>query len=203
MLVLGLDPSLTGFGWCVHDADARGKSRVVAKGRFKTNASQLFVTRYVYLREAVNKVLQSHNVDCVGVESPISGETWSEGAYGLFLYVNEAVYLHRKDVVFFDPLTLKFLTKEDASFRKGKMFKADMINLAKADTGIGRWSNDEADAYHIGRFAARFFKLLRGEITPEVLLPTEEQKFLAPGIGTIHGENKRYFLYSKETNGFK
>ena len=85
MLVLGLDPSLTGFGWCVHDADARGKSRVVAKGRFKTNASQLFVTRYVYLREAVNKVLQSHNVDCVGVESPISGETWSEGAYGLFL----------------------------------------------------------------------------------------------------------------------
>lgn len=197
MRSLGLDPSLTGFGWCVHDSDARGKARVIAKGRFTTTPSQFFAARYVQLREQVKGVLEKHPVDCVGVESPIHGESWSEGAYGLFLYVNEAVYTHRKDVVYFDPLTLKYLTKEDSSFRKGKMFKADMINLAKADTGIGRWSNDEADAYHIARFAARFFSLLRGQITPEVLLPTEHTKFLTPETGTFYSKNKRFFLFSE------
>lgn len=197
MLSLGLDPSLTGFGWCVHDSNAQGKLRVVAKGRFQTKPSQFFVARYLQLRDQVGSVLAKYRVDCVGVESPIFGETWSEGAYALFLYVNEAIYAHRRDVVHFDPLTVKFLAKEDPTFRKGKMFKADMINLAKADTGVARWSNDEADAYHIARFASRFFSLLRGEITPEVLLPTEHTKFLTPGIGTIHNKNKRFFLFSE------
>jgi hypothetical protein len=79
------------------------------------------------------------------------------------------------------------------------MFKGDMINLARADTGITRWSNDEADAYHIARFAARFFRLLRKDIEPEALLPSEHAKFLKVPQGTIHQKDKRFFLFSEVT----
>lgn len=211
MLSLGIDPSISGLGWCVHDAEATGRDRVVKKGRFSTSAKQIFVERYMFMRESVSRVLTDFpSVRVVGVESPIFGETWSSGAYGLFLYINEALLVQRKDVVYFDPLTVKFLAKEDPTVRKGKQFKADMVTLAKADTGIARWNNDEADAYHIARFAARFYQLLEGEIEEDVLLPTERQVFLkqktiteglragqTQGVGTLFRENDRFFRFSK------
>lgn len=206
MLSIGIDPSISGLGWCVHDGEATGRDRVVKKGRFSTNADQIFVDRYMFLRESLGQVLDDFPaVRVVGVESPIFGEQWSPGAYGLFLYVNEALFVRRKDVVYFDPLTLKFLAKEDPTVRKGKQFKADMVALAKADTGISRWNNDEADAYHIARFAARFYQLLEGEIEEDVLLPTERQTFLkqiktagqVQGTGTLFREDDRFFRFSK------
>jgi len=211
MLSIGLDPSMTGFGWCVHNPWAVGKSRVVDKGRFETSSKQVFVARYLELRSCVSALLDRFpESKIVGVESPPFGERWSEGLYGLFLYVNEAIYLHRKDVVYFDPATVKSLAKEDPELRKGKMFKADMVVMAKADTGIGRWNNDEADAYHIARFAARFWLLLEGHITEEVLLPSERHTFLQSHtfvrgkhlgethkIGTIFREGERFFRFSK------
>jgi Holliday junction resolvasome RuvABC endonuclease subunit len=211
MLSLGVDPSISGLGWCVHDADAQGRDRVVKKGRFSTSAKQIFVERYMSLRDSVGSVLDEFpEVRIVGVESPVFGEQWSSGAYGLFLYVNEAVFLRRKDVVYFDPLTVKLLAKEDPTVRRGKQFKADMVSLAKADTGIKSWNNDEADAYHIARFAARFLQLLEGEIEEDVLLPSEAHVFLkqkvitsgfragqTQGVGTLFRENDRFFRFSK------
>ena len=211
MLSLGLDPSLTGFGWCVHDPYAEGKERVVKKGRFATFSKDIFIARYCELRGLILGLLDSFpEVQIVGVESPPFGEMWSEGLYGLFLYVNEAIYLRRKDVVYFDPLTVKSLAKEDPEIRKGKMFKADMVTMAKADTGIARWNADEADAYHIARFAARFLLLLEGKITEDVLLPSERHTFLRTHTftrgkhsgettrdGTTFRENERFFRFSK------
>lgn len=222
VLSLGLDPSMTGFGWCVHDPDATGRSRVVKKGRWKTSAKDIFLRRYIFLREHIGLVLDEFpEIGIVGVESPPFGEAWSEGLYGLFLYVNEAVYLRRRDVVHFDPLTVKLLAKEDPSVRRGKMFKADMVATAKADTGIARWNADEADAYHIARFAARFLLLLDGHIDEDVLLPAERHVFLRQkvvqrngrtayikskvstvegrtvGLGTVFRENDRFFRFSK------
>lgn len=211
MRSLGIDPSMRNMGWCVHDPWATGKSRVIAKGRFSTTADEIFVARYLWLRDQITGLLRRFpEVDIVGVESPPFGELWSEGLFGLFLYVNEAIYLQRKDVVFFDPLTVKSLAKEDPSVRQGKMFKADMVNMARADTGITRWSNDEADAYHVARFAARFCLLLKEEIEEDVLLPSERHTFLRIHTfkkgplagetirqGTLFRENDRFFRYSQ------
>lgn len=211
LLSLGLDPSLSGFGWCLHDANATGKKRVVDKGRFASPSSDVFISRYVGLRECVGDLLDSWpEVRIVGVESPPFGELWSEGLYGLFLYVNEAIYTRRKDVVYFDPLTVKSLAKEDPTVRRGKMFKADMIAMAKADTGIARWNADEADAYHIARFAARFWLLLEGRIDQDVLLPSERHTFLnektyskgrhageTHQLGTLFREDERFFRFSQ------
>jgi hypothetical protein len=212
MIALGLDPSLTGFGWCVHDSAAEGPARVKAKGHWQTTPKQIFVARYMRLRELLCLLLDEHSeIEAVGVESPPFGELWSEGLYGLFLYVNEAVYLHRKDVVYFDPASLKMLAKQDPTIRKGKMFKSDMVDAAKADTNTsGRWNHNEADAYHIARYAARFFSLLRGQIEEGDLTPSEKRAFtrihtFERGVragqtvkfGALYKENSRFFRFSQ------
>lgn len=211
MLCIGLDPSMTGFGWCVHDTEAFGPKRVVDKGRFSSPSSDIFVERYIGLRSCIEDLLDDWpDVTRVGVESPPFGELWSEGLYGLFLYVNEALFTRRRDVVYFDPLTVKLLAKEDPEVRRGTMFKADMVAMAKADTGIPKWNADEADAYHIARFSARFWQLFDGSIEPDVLLPSEAHVFLKEKTfkkgkhagethrdGTLFRENERFFRFSQ------
>jgi Holliday junction resolvasome RuvABC endonuclease subunit len=212
MITLGLDPSLTGFGWCVHDSTATGPARVVARGRFSTSSKAIFVQRYIELRESVGAVLDAHPaVAAVGVESPPFGEQYSEGLYGLFVMVNEAIYVRRKDVVYFDPGTLKMLTKGDPAVRPGKMFKTDMVEAAKVDTGIkGSFNHNEADAYHIARFAARFFDFVRGQLSEAALTPSEHRAFArvhtfvrgkrkgeTVRAGAAFKEGQRFFRFSE------
>ena len=210
MYSLGLDPSLTGFGWCIHNSTAVDSERVFAKGRWSTSPKSIWVERYVTLREEVKLLLDRYPlISAVGVESPPFGEQYSEGLYALFLMVNEAIWSRRKDVVYFDPSTVKMLTKIDPSQRKGKMFKSDMIDAAKADTGVGRWNADEADAYHVARFAARFWSLANGDIQETDLTPAEYKAFAREHTftrgeragqtvqsGTLFKEGKRFFKFS-------
>jgi len=211
MISLGLDPSLTGFGWCVHDSSKVGPERIVARGRFSTAASEVFVKRYKDLRHAVGGLLDQYPlIQGIGVESPAFGELYSEGMYALFVMTNEAIYDHRKDVVYFDPVTVKLLVKQDPKVRKGKMFKGDMVEAAKADTGVtGRFNHNEADAYHIARFAARFWELDRGLIGEADLTPSERHVFLRTHtytrgkragetvrLGTVFREGDRFFRFS-------
>ena len=210
MITLGLDPSLTGFGWVIHNSAVTGSSRVFARGRWSTSSKAIWVERYVELRTNIQDLLDRYLlIEAVGVESPPFGELWSEGLYALFLMVNEAVWSRRKDVVYFDPGTVKMLVKEDPKLRKGKMFKSDMIDAAKAETGIGRWSSDEADAYHIAKFTARFWMLLRGDIQVSDLTPSEFQAFAkihtftkgkrageTVRLGAMFKEDQRFFRFS-------
>lgn len=212
MITLGLDPSLTGFGWCIHDSDAVGIARIVAKGVFSSSPKTLWVQRYVDMREHVKTLLDRYLlVKAVGVESPPFGELWSEGLYGLFLMVNEAIWSRRKDVVFFDPGTVKMLVKEDPETRKGKMFKSDMVEAVRVDTGLkGRLNHNEADAYHIARYTARFWQLFNEEISAGDLTPAETRAFLkihtftrgqragqTVKLGAIYKENQRFFRFSQ------
>jgi hypothetical protein len=210
MITLGLDPSLTGFGWCIHDSTALGAQRIVHSGLFKTSSKALFIKRYADMRENVSGILRQHpNIEAVGVESPPFGELWSEGLYGLFLYVNEAIWMARKDVVFFDPGTVKMLAKQNPKVVKGKMFKSDMVEAARAETGRSL-NHNVADAYHIGKFAARFWTLLAGGIAESDLTPAEYQAFAkihtfvrgkrkgqTVQLGAMFKENQRFFRYSK------
>ena len=210
MYTLGLDPSLTGFGWCIHNSSVIGKDRVFARGRWSTSPKTLWVERYVLLREKVQQLMDQYLIiEAVGVESPPFGELWSEGLYALFLMVNEAIWSRRKDVVYFDPSTVKMLVKEDPQIRKGKMFKSDMIDAAKVNTGIPKWNSDEADAYHIARFAARFWGVVHEELTEADLTPSEQRAFLrihtftrgkkegqVVKSGAIFKENQRDFRFS-------
>jgi Holliday junction resolvasome RuvABC endonuclease subunit len=190
MITLGFDPSITGYGWCVHDSEAQGEARVVGKGVWKSSPKTVFVRRYMDFRDLVAKKLDEYpQVEAIGVESPVFGEQWSPGAYALFVYTNEVVYSRRKDVVYFDPGTVKMLTKIDPKVRKGKMFKQDMVAAAREDTGIkGRFNHNEADAYHVARFTARFFQRFTDKITDSDLTPSEYKAFSKVIIRT-RGEN--------------
>jgi Holliday junction resolvasome RuvABC endonuclease subunit len=210
MITLGLDPSLSGFGWCVHDSSKLGAERIVQSGVVSTSPKTMWVKRYVDLREEVRKLLDRYLiVEAVGVESPAYGELWSEGAYGLFLMVNEAIWSKRKDVVHFDPSTVKMLAKGDPRSRKGKMHKSDMVDAAKAETGR-RLNHNAADAYHVARSAARFWMLFKGQITEADLLPAELHAFTRihtfvrgkrAGVTVKHGaifkEDQRFFRFSQ------
>jgi hypothetical protein len=210
MITLGFDPSMTGYGWCIHDSDAVGRDRIIDKGRWATSPRTVFVKRYMEFRDHITKLLEDNPwIEAVGVESPVYGEQWSPGLYALFVYTNEVVYTHRKDVVYFDPGTVKMLAKLDPKVRKGKMFKTDMVNAAKVDTGItGRFNHNEADAYHVARFAARFFERFNGTIEDKDLTPSEYKAFskihtFTKGkragetvrVGAIFKENSRFFRF--------
>jgi hypothetical protein len=202
---------MTGFGWCVHNSAAEGPARVIDRGRFATSSKDIFVRRYIHLRESVKGVIDKYpEIESVGIESPPFGELWSEGLYGLFVMVNEAIYVKRRDVVYFDPGSLKMLAKEDPDARKGKMHKIDMVETARTDTGItGSFNHNEADAYHLARFAARFFLYLRGEVPEEDLTPAEWRAFAKvhtfkrgvkagqiAKLGAAFKEGQRFFRFS-------
>lgn len=163
------------------------------------------------MRESVRSVIHEFpQIEAAGVESPDFNDLWSEGMYGLFLYVNEALLLERKDVVFFAPTVVKMLTKMDPSVRRGTMDKQDMITAARVDTGIKKWKHDEADAYHVARHAARFWDRYFDRITDEELTPSELHSFTRIHVfkrglragrverrGLVYREDDRFFRYSK------
>lgn len=178
-----------------------------------TSAKEIFVTRYIALRTLLMDLLAKYpEIECVGIESPPFGESYSEGLYGLFVYVCEAVYSFRKNVVFFDPQTVKRLVKMDPDIRRGSMDKSDMVEAARIDSGLlkGRFNHNEADAYHVARFAARFWEFLDGVLKEDDLVPSEKNAFYkvhefkkGPKAGKtmITGlafrENSRYFRFSQ------
>lgn len=179
MITLGLDPSLTGFGWAIHNSSVVGPARVLAKGVISTTPKQLFVQRYRYLREALRTLLRAYpEIQNVGAESPPYGEQQSEGLYGLYLFVTEAVFMSRKDLVFFDPSTLKMLVRMDSRIRRGTIDKQDVIEAARADSTIKKWNHNEADAYILGRSAARLWDYMAGTLLEDELTPSEAQAFL-------------------------
>lgn len=216
MRVLGLDPSLTNFGWAIHVTGVEGRQRRESSGRFHTSRKNMdFVDRNVYLRESVRSLIREHRPDRVSVESPVFKEEYSEGMYGLFVYVNEALKTERVDAVFWTPPTLKayardFLGRPKVDGKVWKMSKSDMIDAARKHTGGGSWSSDEADAYWAAVVGARFWLLYDGVITSKDLTERERANFLrihkpkrgkkagrVIKSGVIHKENSRFFLWSK------
>lgn len=217
MRSLGLDPSLTNFGWALHDPVGEGSLRCVDRGRFKTSSKDLFISRYIELRENLRSLIQKTNPDWICCEYPIFNDLYSEGMYGLFLFTCEAIHLEKKDVVFFSPGQLKAHARDFISRPKGwNMKKMDMVEAAKRDTGgSGKWSHHEADAYWAARSGARFWLLLNGKLSLDSLTANERKQFTkihtftrgkkagkTEHRGIIFRENKRFFRWSqKEVNG--
>lgn len=211
MIVLGVDPSLTGFGWCVHNSSVAGKERVLAKGVLTTTAKEVFVGRYIYLRLALTSIVGAYpEIEAMGVESPPFGESYSEGLYGLFIQVNEVAYTCRKNVVYFDPQRVKLMARIDSTVRRGTMDKQAMIDASRAETLIKRWNHNEADAYIIARSTARFWDFYYGRLEESELTPSERSIFYNKHTfirgkhagktvekGLLFKEGDRFFEFSK------
>jgi len=215
VICLGLDPSLTNFGWAVHDTsfEVGDRSRCVRRGRFQTSSKMLFIDRYIEMRERLRELIREVNPDHMGLEFPVFNNLWSEGMYGLFLYTCEALKLEGQDVVFWSPGQVKAHARDSLERPAGwKMMKADMVDAAKDDTGGGRWNHNEADAYLVARLAARFWLLHGDEIKERELTTRERKMFLdikryvrgkkagrVERKGVMYREDERYFMWSGET----
>ncbi len=210
MRVLGLDPSLTHFGWALAECEAGRVPTCLDRGELRTSSSTLFVDRYVDLRERLRVLVRAHPDLLVSAEYSVFGETYSEGMYGVFLYMCEALRQERCPLVLWSPLHLKaqaraFLRRPP----KWSMTKADMVEAAKRDTGQKRgWSEHQADAWWAARTGCRFWLLQRGEVAEQDLTTLEREQFtdvrvrkkgaLAGTIerkGALHKEDKRFFLW--------
>lgn len=216
MLVLGFDPSLTNFGWAVHDTAALGVARCPARGRFQTSSKTLFVDRYIEMRENVLGLLtQFPSIQCLGCESPVFKELYSEGMYGLFLYTCEAMRVAKRDVVLFSPPQVKvharvFLNRPTFEGKAWVMGKPDMVEAAREDTGgKGVWNHNEADAYWVARSAARFWLHLEGSLEIGELTVPEQKQFTEIQTfkrgkragqtverGILYREDERFFRWS-------
>lgn len=219
MRVLGFDPSLTNFGWALHDTDvAVGcPGRLIESGRFQTSSKMLFIDRYTEQRERVmnlfDRLGSSYGVFRVGVESPVFHELYSEGLYGLYLYNCEAMKLSKADVVFFSPGQLKAVARIALDRPTSwKMMKPDMVEATKRDAGIkGNLNHNEADAYWAAYCGGRFWSFMDGTISIDDLNPVEAKQFTeihtfqrGPKSGTtvnkgiMFQEDRRFFCWSKE-----
>ena len=212
MKVLGLDPSLTNFGWALHDTEAPvgNPGRCLSRGRFQTPASMEFVVRYMTQRDRLAALIREHKPDKVGIEFPVFDNLFSEGMYGLFLYSCEALRNEGCDVVFWSPLQVKAHARETLDRPKSwVMDKVDMVEAAKKDAGGKTWNHNEADAYLVARLAGRFWYLHADLLTEDALTPTERKYFTEikqfsrgrkagqeERRGVIYREDERFFLWS-------
>ena len=209
MICLGLDPSLTAFGWAIYDTGV-SVGRCPARGLFRTSASTLFIDRNIAQRESLRSLIHAHRPARVGVEFPVYNALYSAGCYGLFLYVCEALKSEGMDVVFWSPGQVKAHARELISRPpKWKMEKPDMVEAAKADAGPGKWNHNEADAYHVARLSARFWGFFDGVLTVQDLTQIELKYFTEVQTftrgknagrtverGVLHREDERFFLWS-------
>lgn len=213
MIVLGLDPSLTNFGWAIHDTQAEGRDRCLGRGRFRTKKRSFpdEVSRYVFLRESLRELLATHTeVEAVGIEHPVMNENYSEGMYALFIVSLEAIQDEAKDVVLWAPPQVKKFAKDKSGLPSDwKMDKPDMIQVAKEDVGGGRWDHNEADAYHVACLSGRWWEFYIGDLHEDELTPYEKRTFthirkITKGKragqleikGVLHREGDRFFLWS-------
>lgn len=212
MKVLGLDPSLTNFGWALHDTEAPvgNPGRCLSRGRFQTPASMEFVVRYMTQRDRLAALVREHKPDRVGIEFPVFDNLFSEGMYGLFLYSCEALRNEGCDVVFWSPLQVKAHARETLDRPKSwVMDKVDMVEAAKKDAGGKTWNHNEADAYLVARLAGRFWHLHGALLTEDALTPTERKYFTEikqfvrgrkagqeERRGVVYREDERFFMWS-------
>jgi|WetSurMetagenome_2_1015567.scaffolds.fasta_scaffold109788_2 Holliday junction resolvasome RuvABC endonuclease subunit len=208
MRSLGLDPSLTGYGWCIYDSDATlGSHRLVISGHEGTLKGTIPVTRFIHFRSMVADLLTRFRVDVVGIETPVfnSGPFMTDH-FGLMMFSLEAIFNARKDCVLFDPTTLKLLSTGKSDASKQDMQKA--VQLDRMTTDLVQ--SDESDAYMIARFASRFMMLKNCTISPDELDENEQQIFLRRskkkngGIkhtAQIFRENSRFYEFSRVPKG--
>lgn len=211
MRALGLDPSLLSYGYVIYDSEAVGINKIVVSGHMKTAPTMVPVSRYVQFRSLVSDLLSRYKVDVVGLESPAyGGGEFSERHFGLMMFSSEAIFEHRKDLILYDPSTLKYLATGSS-----RADKTDMLKHAQIDMLTSKIiQNDEVDAYHVARFATRLYMLKNGTLSPDDLVPEERRVFLERTKKTkgllgvrikrtahLFRENNRYYMFSKIPHG--
>lgn len=217
MIALGLDPSLRAYGWAIVDISAEGRLRRISSGHEGTLKTHVPPARFLHFQALVKDLLDRYpEIDVVGIESPAySAGPFQSIHFGLLQFSMASVFHARKDCVLFDPATREYLVRQDPKLNKGKVQKSDVQRYVQLDTMDTEILNDnEADAYVIGKFAARFMCLIKQKLSPDDLTVSEKRVFLEKkkSVKNLSGktdkrtahafrENDRFFMFSQIPEG--
>lgn len=221
MLVLGLDPSLSGFGWALVEIDSLTEAiSSPARGTWRSKKSDFssFIDRYLYLREKIRDLLLLHKIEKVGIESPTFGQQASSQMHSLFTFSCEALRENSLDTVLIGNTQTKAWVRRYLDRPSGwTISKVEMQKAAKMITGDPKnWTGDSADAFWAAYLAGRFWLLQMGRIDKSSLTSYEKEAFLkidrpkkgkkagtVNKRGLVYRENDRFFLWSQEDKGFE
>ncbi len=204
MIVLGIDPSLSAFGWAVHDTDSVGKQRRVDSGHISLPKDVVDVYKYTHIREVVNKIINEYGVCCCGIESPAyGGDPFQTTHHTLMIFSLESMFNNRKDCVLFDPSTVKFLSRTNSICGPRVMDKSEMQRVCQIDTlDSSVIDNNEADAYMVAKHAGRFFSFKKSLIQVSDLNTAEKHVFIEKVKKSIGGKKRKNGLIFKENANF-
>lgn len=204
MRILGVDPSLTDTGWAVLEVAGKAEPpKLVAKGRVRTQADEFFVLRYARHRDEIAKVIEKYAPDYVSIEKPHHDSSWSAGLYPIWISIAEVCFRRRISFVTFLPSQIKVFGRILLN-EKGKMYKSDMVDAAKALLQSNKALNHNiADAVLIAWGGALLFLLATGKISENDLTKQEQHLYtrtvtrqktgIVDKVGHLYKEGDLYY----------
>jgi len=189
--ILGLDISLTSFGWFLQD----GKKRL-KYGSFKTSTKDGYlITRLMMQRDRFVNLINELKVSHIGIEQPLQRTFSSELLYALHQFIMEVCYTRHLNIVYFTPAQIKMFATGNSRAEKGEMVFQTKKTLKLTTEKI---NEDECDAYWISILAKKFWRLFYKEIHEDNLTQNEKYIFIKskskkPGI--LHKANDAYYIY--------
>lgn len=207
MRILGLDPSLTNFGYVVYEDGI-----LLDKGRLQTSPQDgLQVQRFLMQANGLGDLVRKWEIKYVSCEAPLMATFSTEILYGLQSFLHLIYWKYGLHVVFFIRSQIQTYACPHMSLRD--ILKRDMVDSARKDLGMRdneRLANDVADAYWIGKMGFRWWCYYTKIITDVDL--TEKEKHMFAGChtytrgkkkgvqertGIVYRENELYYLYDK------
>lgn len=212
MPVIGLDPSLTHFGWVLLDECKSGKDSLLDYGTFKTATSDgLRVQRLIMQRERLRKLLSERGVALVAMEAPYWQDFSTEILFALNQFIHEVFLDLGTLVIYIQPLSLKKQALPDMNPQEAT--KHHMTHQAKQELELmgRRFSEHVSDAYFAAKVGCRFYRWhCLQELADDNLTDSEkhlfcgkhtytrgEKKGLTEYTGIIYRENDQFFDYRK------
>ncbi len=207
MYYLGLDPSLTDFGWALLDMDQLPEHRLAHSGRWKTLASWVEPVRYATQQARLMALLNQYKgqISFAATESPPFKMSFSEGIYALYTRVLECLFRARIPFACFAPPTVKSLASPFLPDNHiGKIEKPEMVYCAQQICPGHQkpFNHNIADAINISYSSYRFWSFVQGNLPSSDLTKTETSSFykvkksgVTEGLYTLEGT--RWFNLSE------
>jgi len=208
MLVMGIDPSLTGTGVVLVNED----HGVVEATKFTTDAGEILLKRAIYIASNIEDFYKKYNPDVVSLESPTFGSFTSETMNVLFNFILNVFLKNKTFVVSPAPLQvhsyIKGWMRENGYVAPSKVEKKHIRQAIINKIGI-KLRNDEADAYWIALIGLNLKKTIDDHNFILSLYPYETELFLSRKLngkkipkGMYYNKNTSFYDFSMEAYQF-